>query len=146
MPHKPNDGGQAFPVGGISQLPNEMFIEPTCGMTLRDWFASQASEQELVLPDTAKECADSCGVSVNDYVKNRNYWYSIMAKARYQWADAMIAESQRPQVPSTPDPKTAAAPKLYQALKAICDDKKSNISGTNYVEACKALHEAEGGK
>ncbi|WP_338615511.1 hypothetical protein [Pigmentiphaga sp. CHJ604] len=36
------DGGQAFPVPGLSQLPNGGFINPEAGMTLRDYFAGQA--------------------------------------------------------------------------------------------------------
>ena len=37
-----NDGGNAFPVAGLSGLPNDNFILPTSGMSLRDWFAGMA--------------------------------------------------------------------------------------------------------
>ena len=37
-----DDGGSAFPVAGLSGLPNDNFINPTGGMSLRDWFAGQA--------------------------------------------------------------------------------------------------------
>lgn len=35
-------GGSAFPVAGLSGLPNDNFILPTSGMSLRDWFAGMA--------------------------------------------------------------------------------------------------------
>lgn len=38
-----NDG-QAFPVPGLSNLPNGDFIYPEAGMTLRDYFAAKALE------------------------------------------------------------------------------------------------------
>ena len=37
-----NTGGPAFPVPGLSNLPNGDFIHPECGMTLRDYFAAKA--------------------------------------------------------------------------------------------------------
>lgn len=38
------NGGPAFPVPGLSNLPNEGFIYPEVGMTLRDYFAAKALE------------------------------------------------------------------------------------------------------
>jgi len=36
------NGGAAFPVSGLSGLPNDNFIHPQEGMTLRDYFAAAA--------------------------------------------------------------------------------------------------------
>jgi hypothetical protein len=37
-----DNGGAAFPVAGLSGLPNDNFIHPQEGMTLRDYFAAAA--------------------------------------------------------------------------------------------------------
>lgn len=61
-----DDGGQAFPTPGLSDLPNGDFIYPNSGMSLRDWFAGQMiaglachafgmSDEEL--PKEASRCA-----------------------------------------------------------------------------------------
>lgn len=66
------NGGQAFPVPGLSNLPNEGFIFPEVGMSLRDYFAAKALE------------GDWADGGVNDFEK---------AAARYyEMADAMLRE------------------------------------------------------
>lgn len=42
MRDKIKDGGQAFPVPGLSNLPNGNYIRPEFGMTLRDYFIAHA--------------------------------------------------------------------------------------------------------
>ena len=39
-----NDGGQAYPCAGLAGLPNDYFINPTEGMSLRDHFAGLAMQ------------------------------------------------------------------------------------------------------
>lgn len=41
------NGGPAFPVPGLSNLPNGDFIYPEAGMTLRDYFAAKAMQAML---------------------------------------------------------------------------------------------------
>lgn len=61
-----DDGGQAFPVPGLSDLPNGDFIHPSTGMSLRDWFAGQMiaglsrhafGMSDAELPKEASRCA-----------------------------------------------------------------------------------------
>ena len=44
MENKINTGGPAFPVPGLSNLPNDQFIWPETGMALRDYFAAKAMQ------------------------------------------------------------------------------------------------------
>ena len=84
------DGGPAFPVVDGSNY------NAAYGMSLRDWFATHAREDELILPGTVKESTELLGVSVEEYTANaKRYWYHIVTKARYEWADAMIAEREK---------------------------------------------------
>lgn len=53
MTDKINTGGPAFPVPGLSNLPNDQFIWPETGMTLRDYFAAKAM-QGMWASDTDK--------------------------------------------------------------------------------------------
>jgi hypothetical protein len=54
-------GGQAYPCAGLSGLPNDNFINPTEGMSLRDHFAGLAMQGLLANEDarlrTSTECA-----------------------------------------------------------------------------------------
>jgi len=68
-----NTGGPAFPVPGLSNLPNGDFIHPECGMTLRDYFAANALQ----------------GMIAADYNLAPEYVPSIAASA-YLLADAMM--------------------------------------------------------
>ena len=44
MSDKINTGGPAFPVPGLSNLPNDQCLWPEIGMTLRDYFAAKAMQ------------------------------------------------------------------------------------------------------
>jgi hypothetical protein len=72
-------GGQAFPVPGLSNLPNGEFIYPTTGMELRDYFAAGAMNSLL---QTA--CS---GTKFGANYQDKNLQY---AKASYAIADAML--------------------------------------------------------
>lgn len=69
---KIKDGGAAFPIAGLSGLPNDNFIYPQAGMTLRDYFAAAAFQ----------------GLLINGHHKNVRYSY--IAEDAYKLADAMI--------------------------------------------------------
>lgn len=68
-----NDGGPAFPRTGA-----ESHTSPQPGMSLRDWFAGQASVGLLASPST-KITASS----------------QELAEACYEFADAMLAARER---------------------------------------------------
>ena len=79
-----NTGGPAFPMPGMSGLPNDGFIYGQDGMTLRDYFAAKANEEDIrsqaeVLRD--KMMKDH-GVGVLP-----DNWRSI---SRYMHADTML--------------------------------------------------------
>lgn len=83
---KNNTGGSAFPslnseMTGIDSDGNERFsVEPSGGMTLRDYFAAKA--MSAIILDR---------VLFNDY-DNAKEWLQKTAKASYEFADAMIVE------------------------------------------------------
>ena len=69
-------------------------IHPTMtsvGITLRDYAAIHAPASEIadMLPATAVDCAEFLGLDV-PYVFMDHYPL-LIRKARYQWADAMLA-------------------------------------------------------
>jgi len=70
---KIKDGGAAFPIAGLSGLPNDNFIYPQAGMTLRDYFAAAALQ----------------GLAVNAHNFDNMSDKSIAENA-YLIADAMI--------------------------------------------------------
>ena len=76
---KTNDGGPAFP----SQDGNELASTHSPGMTLRDWFAGQASLGELSLPE---------GVPIG----TERLYAERAAYLAYMQADAMLAEREKP--------------------------------------------------
>jgi hypothetical protein len=81
MSQEIDDGGQAFPVPGLSQLPNDQFIHPYGGMTLRDYHAAHCPisfTEFLGGWKRAKEAA-------TDEALLR------FAQLRHDYADAMIA-------------------------------------------------------
>lgn len=81
------DGGAAFPTTAEAQ---NGYAET--GMTLRDWFATHASEEDIneFIPKTVGDVEHLCkhlgidATNVRISVKNLRYW------ARYQHADAML--------------------------------------------------------
>lgn len=68
-----NTGGPAFPMPGMSGLPNDGFIYGQDGMTLRDYFAAKALQAILAHPDSD---ADKPTM--------------VFADAAYEMADAML--------------------------------------------------------
>ncbi len=83
-----NNGGPAFPTetadhsGGFGCAPSITIIP---GMTLRDWFAGQASEEDIKAHRKIKYWDQGCGY---DYVNTRE-------QAKYDYADAMIAAQKK---------------------------------------------------
>ena len=89
-----SDGGPAFPR-----------VEPQCGdigariyfgMTLRDYFMCHAPAAEIdeMTPQTLEKCAAYIGMTVKNYNGASHYKF-VLAKARAEWADAMIAEREK---------------------------------------------------
>ena len=91
----PTDGGPAFPNAQrlFDDDTQSWVVNSVGGMTLRDWFAGKAPAQEIesMIPVTVGECAKFIGMDAADYIGGE-YWQKVLAKARYQWADAMLAE------------------------------------------------------
>jgi hypothetical protein len=71
---KIKDGGAAFPIAGLSGLPNDNFIYPQAGMTLRDYFAAAALQ----------------GMMGNRSLVDTFSGHAVMAEKLYFLADAMI--------------------------------------------------------
>ena len=91
------DGGPAFPLplGSMNRA------EPleSGGMTLRDYFAAAAPSKEIeeLCPQTIGKCAAYLGMKHDEHQQTSEYvgdkhWKLVVAKARYEWADAMLAE------------------------------------------------------
>lgn len=72
-----DNGGPAFPVPGLSSLPNDTFIYPEAGMSLRDYFAGQAMVALLPL---CNNDARTEGLAYPEHV----------AAVSYGMADAML--------------------------------------------------------
>lgn len=86
----PNDGGRAFP----RPASESNYGSPAqVGMSLRDWFAGQASVHDLsqMIPQSLDELCAIIGVPVMEYKSDVHYLPFIVA-LRYRWADAMLAE------------------------------------------------------
>lgn len=65
------------------------------GMTLRDWFAGQALASDKVeTTDTVKEAAEVIGIDPKMY-DWRIHHKILVARACYDYADAMLAERER---------------------------------------------------
>lgn len=70
-----NDGGPAFPEAGLSGLPNGEFVYGQPGMTLRDYFAAKATEDDIrAVMKFGESYGDPCD----------------RATARFRHADAML--------------------------------------------------------
>jgi len=82
-----DDGGPAFPVPGLSNLPNEGFLHPMSGMTLRDYFAAEAMKGMLS--------------GHFSHYGHEDYWpHDQVASEAYEMADAMIKERENEQTVS----------------------------------------------
>lgn len=95
-------GGPAFPSAGINHLGGQV---SNTGMTLRDYFASHATDKEVdeLIPPTCGE-ASALMVQIGIITKKdgpayRSYLQGDIIKlrcwARYQIADAMLAERNK---------------------------------------------------
>ena len=75
----------AFPVigGGVNSM----------GMTLRDYYIAHAPASEIadLIPKTVEGLSLYIGIPLSEYVGERDYLKAI-AKARGEWADAMLEE------------------------------------------------------
>lgn len=82
------DGGQAFPVPGLNGLPNGSWIEPTVGMTLRDYFAGQAMRRHGT--DRPSSLYQWVRWALGKIYKASGSDADNNAKRAYHFADAMI--------------------------------------------------------
>lgn len=100
-----DDGGPAFPVPGLSNLPNGDYIHPECGMSLRQYAAI-----ELRVPNSGTDWLDEMiRTSLRDdlaakamqgmWASDSETWHcsgspeglALRAKDAYAMADAMLA-------------------------------------------------------
>jgi hypothetical protein len=91
-----NDGGPAFPEAGLSGLPNDMFIQPRPGMTLRDYFAAKAMQGLLSHHGLYEEDASHHGLASKEEQKDRESAvpFDQLAVAAYAMANAMLKARQ----------------------------------------------------
>lgn len=82
-----NDGGPAFPRNGMV-YPNGQIEYPTEGMSLRDWFAGQASEQDIKHHQQFVQYERAYGENPKPAEPK-----FTREQARYRYADAMLAAS-----------------------------------------------------
>lgn len=88
MENKIDDGGPAFPIQGITVLPNGDQIWPEPGMSLRDYFAIKFAHAEVM---TAGAFEEPRAVLVEAAAKNGQSVEDRIAFNAYRLADAMIA-------------------------------------------------------
>lgn len=74
-----DDGGPAFPSPGFTN-PNGEWQYPVCGMTLRDWFATHATEEDINA---------HIGGTVHPQT-GRLYGCRTREAAKYAYADEMV--------------------------------------------------------
>ena len=55
--------------------------------------AAPAGEIENMIPSTVAECAKFIGLSENEPYSYRPHYAMVVAKARREWAQAMVAEA-----------------------------------------------------
>ena len=90
MTRKIEDGGPAFPVAEDHKVAAD--IDWTCGMTLRDYFASKAPLHDLKFESTdaaAKYARMPIPTTTEELV---DVAMTCAAKASYAYADAMLKE------------------------------------------------------
>lgn len=83
---KVSDGGPAFPMPGMSGLPNDGFIYGEPGMTLRDYFAAKTLPACIAV---ATEALASRRVTMSDE-QAADFRRAICIDA-WGWADEMLA-------------------------------------------------------
>jgi hypothetical protein len=91
-----NDGGSPFTVPKQLYGNGNVWQYAQPGMSLRDYFAAHTSlsEVEALAPATVKGCAALLGINECSYNGNVHY-VDVIAKIRYQIADAMIKERSK---------------------------------------------------
>ena len=93
------DGGPAFPGQWIDvdSMGDRVVRESFPGMSLRDYLVVHAPAQEIadLVPADLKGCAAYIGIAEADYKGNCHYLL-VLAKARGEWADAMLVERLKP--------------------------------------------------
>ena len=91
-----NDGGPAFPCPMSEQSSVNQRCEPfQGGMTLRDYFASHATWQEIdcYTPLSTADCAAFLGMTVDEYTPHaRSNYMKIVQEIKFMIADTMIAQ------------------------------------------------------
>lgn len=85
-----NDGGPAFPVPD-SHHANGQVQYGANGMSLRDWLASQATQDDVegFMPDGVAECAQMLGIEFSEW--NSAHYAQLRCRAKWAYADAMLA-------------------------------------------------------
>lgn len=92
-----NDGGPAFPQHGWSSVPEVVKrMQDVQGLSMRDYFAAAATDADIEdwIPATVEDCYKLCGMLGIDS-DGPNWRSRLRAWARYQHADAMLAERER---------------------------------------------------
>jgi hypothetical protein len=87
-----DDGGPAFPSPPIGTGDPRDGMSGGCfGMSLRDHFAEHAPASEIDnrTSNSIGECAEYLGIPFSEY-DYRTHYFQVLAKARYEWADAML--------------------------------------------------------
>ena len=91
-----NDGGPAFPVtfqhdfGADGQKSQEW-----AGMSLRDYLAAHAPTEEVQDLFPASGEAIRSFLNLADAYQSKIHYHLLLAKARYIWADAILAERDK---------------------------------------------------
>ena len=97
-----NEGGPAFPVAAYTlDTSGKPMLMVKDGMPLRDYFIAHAPAQEIanLVPISLKDCAAYLGIDAADYrrlYERRSHYLLVLAKARGEWADAMIEAGKKP--------------------------------------------------
>lgn len=93
---KINYGGQAFPSARERSVDGEIVKWEEGGMNLREYFAIHAPDGLADDAfDTVEQCANFLGVATKDY-DYKIHWPLIEVAFRVRWADALIAELNKP--------------------------------------------------
>jgi len=85
-----NTGGPAFPKAALD--PWNRHLEVSSGMTLRDYFAAKASEDDInehVWKGHTEDFVTTDGYGNKTVIKRQAMW--TREQAKYRYADAMIA-------------------------------------------------------
>jgi hypothetical protein len=87
------DGGPAFarPAGSTGPCSEAQYNHAQQGLSLRDYLAAHAPLNEWNLPVKIDAAAEYLGIDPSKY-KCEIHWPRVIAKASYEYADAMIAQ------------------------------------------------------